>query len=490
MQNHKRFYFVSFAEGAAVMAAEICSAKLLAPYFGSSLYVWSSVMAITLGGLASGYFLGGKLSQNNNKQQLLINVLVFAVISLLSMLLISQFFNFFAINFSLFTAIIISTFLLIYPTMLLMGAASPLIISILSQDDNQSGKHSGTVYAISTLGGIIATFLSGFYLIPELGIQITIIVFVILLLISILAISKKIVPKSLSIIFIAFLILLSYSFKLHQAQYYLYVKEGVLGKIQVLDELSEINENQIIRKLSVNNIIQTEMNVSTKESVSDYIHLFNQNEKYFPKGKALILGLGGGLLANKLYNDGYAVTGVELDERIIKVAKDYFYLNSNVKTVVDDARHYINFCDEKYNLVFFDVFKAEEQPAHVLTIESLTALKQKLDTGAIIIINTHGYLTGKLGLGTQCLLATLKKTGFNVKVCTKSENEDYRNLQIIASLKPFNNTYNNELYPIIIANSELVNTDNKPIIEKLNASANSLWRKNYLQNYILNSPVR
>ncbi len=78
MLHKNKLYTISFVEGASVMAAEICGAKLLAPFFGSSLYVWSSVMAITLGGLASGYFIGGKLRFERN----LNHVMTFSVIVL------------------------------------------------------------------------------------------------------------------------------------------------------------------------------------------------------------------------------------------------------------------------------------------------------------------------------------------------------------------------------------------------------------------------
>jgi len=53
------------------MATELCGSKLIAPYFGSSLYVWASVIAITLGSLAAGYFFGGKLSLKENRVQIL-----------------------------------------------------------------------------------------------------------------------------------------------------------------------------------------------------------------------------------------------------------------------------------------------------------------------------------------------------------------------------------------------------------------------------------
>ena len=136
-------------------------------------------------------------------------------------------------------------------------------------------------------------------------------------------------------------------------------------------------------------------------------------------------------------------------------------------------------------MVLFDVFKAEEQPSHVITKESLTKLKMMLDTNGMVLINTHGYLTGTKGLGTQCMIATLKKSGFDIKICTFSEVEKYRNLLIVATLKPLYISLNNELYPIMLTDLETVNSDNKPILEALNASANQEFRTLYLNNYIL-----
>src|SRR3954471_16341806 len=79
--TNKKFYFLlSFIEGGSVMAAELLGAKMLAPYFGSSLYVWASVLAITLGGLAVGYFCGGILSYKSKDPFTLFYVLLAAAI--------------------------------------------------------------------------------------------------------------------------------------------------------------------------------------------------------------------------------------------------------------------------------------------------------------------------------------------------------------------------------------------------------------------------
>ena len=108
-----------------------------------------------------------------------------------------------------------------------------------------------------------------------------------------------------------------------------------------------------------------------------------------------------------------------------------------------------------------------------------------LDTNSVVLINTHGYLTGEKGVGTQCLLATLKDAGFNIKICTFSEDEDYRNLLIVATLNTLNVTLHNELYPIMYTKLETINEDNKPVLEILNANANQRFRSLYINNYIL-----
>ena len=486
MLNKNKLFAISFVEGASVMAAEICGAKLLAPFFGSSLYVWSSVMAITLGGLASGYFIGGKLSKREQKENTLLYILIAAVCCLCLMPFMTTVFLITASHLSLIPAVIISVLFLLFPTMICMGATSPLIISILTSDANESGENSGKIYAVSTVGGILATFLCGFYLIPNFGVQFSLIGFAIALaLVSLFLVLKKKSKVSGSILLFVISLAL-YGFAHSKTnRFAIYKSEGILGKLEIRDEPSYSNEEVIIRKLLINNTIQTEMQLETKQSVSEYVRLVDKNCLYFPKGKALILGLGGGVVANMFQSHHYDVTAVEFDNRIIDMAKQFFYLNDSVKAICADARYYINNCEEKYNLILFDIFKAEEQPSHVITKESLVKLKTMLDTNAVVLINTHGYLSGEKGLGTQCMIATLKQAGFYIKICKFSEVEKYRNLLIVASLKPMEATLNNELYPIMFTDLKTINTDNKPVMEALNASANQEFRTLYLNNYIL-----
>ncbi len=481
VKKSNSIYVTSFFEGAAVMATELCGSKLISPYFGSSLYVWASVIAITLGSLAAGYFYGGKLSLKENRTKILATILAVAAAYMGFMPIITNAFASIAVGVPLVTAVVLASVLLLVLPMFLMGAASPIIISIQTENSNESGRVSGLVYSISTVGGIISTFLCGFYFIPAFGISTTLIVFAALLAISLLLLSQKKNNFNVVIVLVA-LSVLGFTNKT-PLKNCIYEVDGMLGKINVLDDTIEIIGEGMTstRKLLVNNIVQTEMDMHSGNSLSGYVNLLDFNLDTVESGNALILGLGGGVTSNLLVKKGYKVTGVELDERIIEVAKKYFNLNQSVNAVCDDGRHFINQSTEMYNLILIDIFKAEEQPSHVLTIESLEKIKKMMSENGTLIINWHGYLEGDRGIGTSILLNTLKKSGFNYKIAATSDKEDERNLVFFASLnEPLVKQF--EVKPLV-KSTDLVNSDGRPVLEKYNALANQSWRKNYILYY-------
>jgi predicted membrane-bound spermidine synthase len=169
--NRKILYSLSFIEGASVMAVELLGAKMLAPFFGSSLYVWSTVMAITLGGLALGYFTGGYFSESKKNTNFLFYIVLVAACFSAIMPFNSQLILSLMGSENLVLSIIIATLLFLFPPVFLMGMVSPLIIEKLSTPNHLAGKIAGSIYAISTLGGIIATFAMGFYIIPTFGLS-------------------------------------------------------------------------------------------------------------------------------------------------------------------------------------------------------------------------------------------------------------------------------------------------------------------------------
>ena len=459
------------------MAVELCGAKLLAPIYGSSLYVWASVMGITLAALALGYFFGGRLSSTKKE----LNRRLFMVLNMAALLvMLMPFLSHYLVPrisyLPFLPAVVISTGVLLFLPVFFLGATSPLFIDIQA-GAHDGGKVSGTVYAISTLGGICATFGSGFYFIGYFGLTATLLGFGGLLFVANFIVFRYFKPFQLLLFCGAIYLNLQFSLKKSNQ---LFVADGMLGHLEI-EELKTAT-GETVRILKVNNIIQTEMGLGSRESVSDYVRLLDT--LILPAGQggeALVLGLGGGLTANLLLAKNYGVEGVELDARITRAAKDYFYLDPRVRTFDEDARYFMNHCSKKYAVVLIDIFKAEEQPSHVITLESLEQLKKNLTGNALIYINWHGYTSGEFGRGTAILRNTLSASGFKVKLCSVSDDEDHRNIIFVASLNPLPQL---AFEKNIDLNTQAgLNSDNFPLLEKYNASANKRWRSNYLRYY-------
>jgi predicted membrane-bound spermidine synthase len=172
--NGKKFlpyYVISFLEGSAVMACELVGAKMIAPYYGNSLYVWTSVLATTLLGLTAGYYVGGMISKKQDIHKTLTMILALSAILLAAMPLISSFIMNATLDMSIQLGSLISCIVFIFPVLMSFGMVSPIIIRIVSVDVKDVGKRAGTVYTISTVGGIIMTFAMGFYFIPYSGLK-------------------------------------------------------------------------------------------------------------------------------------------------------------------------------------------------------------------------------------------------------------------------------------------------------------------------------
>lgn len=464
----KRFIPLILIEGATVMAVELCGAKLMAPLYGGGLFVWAAILAITLSALACGYFFGGILSQKEKTNRILFNIISVASICIAIMPFIATYLLPYIsyINFKL--AVILSAILLIFTPIFLLGCTTPLFVRLNTAKAEMAGMISGRVYAISTLGGIISTLFCGFVLIPIIGLKFTLLCFAIVLFVIAGIILKLIKGNTSLILFVVFVFAFQNYSRSEKA---LYTNHGILGEIEVLD-LSY--ENELVRQLLINKIVQTEMNLKTKRSTSAYIHFIDsliQTPKI--KANALVLGLGGGLLANKLCTRNYKVDGVEFDERIIEAAKIYFDLDPLVNTFPLDARSFINDCDKKYDLIIFDLFKAEDQPSHVLTMESIKKVKEMLLPYSTMIINWHGFVKQPLGKGTEILLNTLTESGFTYKLISTGSDEDHSNTLIFAKLEP----------GLKSTGLLQVNTDDQPVLEAANARANLRWRINYLRYY-------
>jgi len=163
---------ISFIEGGTLMAYEILSAKIYTPYLGASIYVWTSILTVTLIGLAVGYWIGGKWSLKNKKKYLTISLIGSGLLILLSTLIAKAALPSLLVS-DVKTAAILAGFLILFFPVLLMGTVSPLIISELNNMKDKLSSATGLIFGLGTVGGIIFLLLTVFVLIPEIGVKMT-----------------------------------------------------------------------------------------------------------------------------------------------------------------------------------------------------------------------------------------------------------------------------------------------------------------------------
>ena len=502
-------FLLSFIEGGSVMSCELIGAKLLAPYFGTSLYVWAAVLALTLGGLTLGYFLGGKLSRKYiGKVEVLYIVLIAAGFFLTLMPFLSQTVMNVTINLSLEIGAITSLIGFLIVPLMFMGMVSPLIINLLTDDAGNAGNNAGTVYAISTLGGILFTFMMGFYIIPNFGLTkpaiLSGLLLAILPLISLLKTRAARSIISFVLILVASLLSLNATEKFNEDYKILYQSEGILGQVKVVDHPSYefTSDNRIGRALIVNNTLQTYIGIEDnfQYSIWNWAQYFPTAASIYPeKSKVLLLGLGGGTIVKQLNRLNYEVDVVEIDQRIWEVSVEFFGLDPNTNIIIDDARHYIKTSKKKYDIIIFDTFLSESVPEHLLTLEGIADAKNILEPDGMIMSNFYGYFKGERGRAARSVYKTYVESELDVEILATPGDESSRNLIFLASRNPkdFTNAkYSEPNYPELeniydyFIDRRFIDTDDvkslsdhQPRLSKLYNPAAREWKKNYNSYY-------
>jgi spermidine synthase len=497
----RSIYLFAVLEGATVMAVELLAARMVAPYFGSSLYVWGTVIGFTLLALAIGYFAGGVIVDKYGSPDTLLWVLLTASVFLMLMHVSSPLLTIAFENISSGAAVILVSMALILPPLLFMGMVPTFLIRKVSTTADSAGSNTGLVYAISSASGIVALPVFGFFIIPRYGLTLPSIVTG--LAVGLIPFAKLIARKKYaSLWFVPFVLFSFWATKTQHpgknvdVQYY---SEGLLGQLLVADVSDYRGQKLNERYLFVNRAGQTRVDKETFKPKWDYAQYVSSICSKLPENSnALILGLGGGTVANILQNDlGFSVDAVELDQRIAEVARQYFPLSDKVKVIVDDARHYLEETQKKYDVILFDVYRGEAPPPHVFTLESLTKTKSLLKEDGLIIVNFNGFWEGKTGQAARSIYKTLLAAGLETRILPTPGAEADRNILFVASRKT--QDFHTVRSPLLShgkqmdiktlfydprkvdLNDAMVLTDDKPILELLNIRAGNAWRKAYTE---------
>jgi len=483
------------------MVSEICAAKIIETQFGISTYVWASVIAVTMFGLAVGYYLGGLFSGRADLYKLLRNYFLASGLLLVLMPLLANSIMGLLKDLNIVVSTVLSASLFLLPLMIIFGCVSPTLIQ-LATDKNNAGKRAGEIYSISTLGGVLFTVLVVLLIMPVIGISktcfffgglliflgillskkfklVTGIIGLIVLLLSNTIDAKVLTPNRINQIYNSSKIFEGIPLKKMDI---LYDESGLFGRISVVD--ITVNYGGVegeLRGLLVNNSWQTIIVKSNGKTLFDYVIFMESIVKHLPSvDQVLHIGLGGGHFSKLLVNMGKEVTAVELDSRIYQIAKKYFSLPNSVKVAVNDGRFYLNKNKEKYDLLILNAFQSVILPWNLFTKESFQKCYDSVKEDGYMIVEIGGYLDGNEDKILASVLQTIESVGWKtIVIKTKSGTDgDYICLAFKDKAPNFSTIQyqlGNELLPLrnhIIPRDQIKNslsrvlTDDNPILTK------------------------
>lgn len=422
-----KYLALGFIAGFSVMCLELSASRLLAPYFGASIFVWTNVIGVVLGSLSFGYYLGGRLSEKQpalyKLQRLLLasGILVLAVPWLIHPLA-SGLISLDALKTttsSLVTggSLVVICVLFGLP-MVLLGSTTPYVIKLLSLDSTHVGSTSGKLFAISTLGSLLGTFLPTLVLIPNFGTRNTVLAAGMLLVIAGSPAAVRLQQKA-GVITIAVLLA---ALGVSQTRYgpsTIYATDSAYQHIRVVEFAEGSRYMLFDAGFGVQSVYHPHR-ILTGNAYYDFFSILPQaTAANSPKLNVLLLGLAGGTIARQLhhfYGEKVNLTGVELDPAVLSIAKQYFSLdNLPLKMYNQDARLFLRQTTEQYDIIIVDVYHNEfEIPWNMTTKEFWGLVAQKLTPNGLAAMN----------------VATSTKNQILLQALTNTQLEIFKNVYI------------------------------------------------------------
>ena len=397
-----------FVGGTAVMILELIGSRILAPYLGTSIFVWSALIGIILGALSLGYYLGGYFSRRGGKLSFLALILFLAGISVSMIILFRKHVLLFAMALGAQMGSVIATTVLFALPSILLGMVSPYAIHLKIDTVERSGGVAGNLYALSTIGSILGTFLAGFYLIPTFNTDQILIGLSVVLFATSLFVSfdwKK-------IYFFPVVIFLSVVFSPSSAKN-VFEMDSAYNHIRVVD-FRESKSKLAVRALFLATVPHSLIYLDSNELYSNYYRLYRLDNLFMPNiRRGLTLG-GGAYIAPVDFLDRYPnaeMTVVEIDPKVTQVAKDYFRLQPYPRLDIhhQDARMFLNQTNKTYDVIYGDVFSSFFAiPFHLTTQEALRKIHDILTDKGVFILNLVSSLEGKKSLFFQAEYKTLQ----------------------------------------------------------------------------------
>lgn len=391
-----------FFSGATIMIYELVGTRVLGPYYGTSIYVWTNLIGIFLGSLSIGYYLGGKLADKHHSRNLLSNLLLVAGLLIGVTLWIKEpFLAYLSAHIpSPGLGSALSALILFLPSSLMLGMVSPLAGKLKIQTLGSVGVSLGTLYAVSTTGSIVGTYLAGYWLIPYLGTNklLLSLATTLVLLSLLLSLSDKIFKLlALSFILLNFFLINKYQQAQFKQNFFDY--DTPYNRVWILEQEKD-SPLRTYRIMGINAENHSSMYLHTDELVNRYTEYFHLARHFVPHFRdGLMLG-GAGYSFPKDYLRHYPqakLDVVEIDPGVTALARKYFRLvdDPRLNIIHQDARHYLNHTQKTYDVILSDVFGSRYSvPFHLTTVEAVTQLSNRLSDDGVVIVNLISSITG------------------------------------------------------------------------------------------------
>lgn len=435
-----------FLSGAALLGVEIAASRVLAPTFGSSLYVWGSLIGIVLTGLAIGYWCGGIVADRFPSPYLLISVLALGAGLVALVPVVDERVLSWIVGWDPGPRLdpLIASVLLFGIVAVVLASASPIAVRLAADSLERLGRTAGRLFSISTAGSIFGTFVTAFWLVPELGTDQVFAVGAVTLLAAalVVALAVRLAPATLALsAALAGAIALTVVVAPDQQQLGgvaaqnwspLYRQReartpgpldpasiGALGEQFTVREARDTQYHRMVvaddsesRYLRFDNSFQSGIWLDdpyrTRFRYTDYLTL---GLAHRPSAKdVLFIGLGGGSAPKRMLRDfpRLELRAVELDPDVVDAAYRWFELPRDPRLAVDvdDGRRWLARNEKRWDVIVIDAFYADSIPFHLATSEFLQLVRTRLSPGGVVVVNVIGALEGD----ESKLLRSLTKT--------------------------------------------------------------------------------
>ena len=386
-----RLSVVVFAAGAGTLATEIAASRLLAPYFGSSTIVWANIIGLILLYLSIGYWLGGKVADRRPEPRvlggmILIGALAIAVTPFIARPILDLALRGLdAVSVGAVVGSFFAALALFAVPVTLLGAVSPFAIRLALDSVEEAGSVAGRLYAISTVGSIVGTFVSAIVTIPLIGTQRTMLgSAVLLVLAAALLLGSR---WQLLTVFVAGLLFVPAG-AIKASPGLLYESESAYQYIQIVERLDGSRALKLNEGVAVHSVWHRD-SVLTGGVWDTFLLVPPLLDR--PVERMLVIGNAGGTVA-RAYGQLYPeveIDGVEIDPEVSEAARRYMGLGDNPRldVITADGRPYLELTDNRYDIIVVDAYHQPYIPFYLATREFFEAVREHLRPGGVAALN-------------------------------------------------------------------------------------------------------